>query len=158
MPRVSPSLSRPAIFVGLSTLLVAALVLSGCSSPQEAVKKSVAPTTTTVAVVNPAPFTATGIPADLAAVIKPLHFGGNVPSSPSISTVQLKREPVNTAGPVVVKGAVASWKGVPIAVVTNGKDVTLAVKASRRRIVGDWWPSLIVSGPSLGGVPRRVLL
>jgi polyisoprenyl-teichoic acid--peptidoglycan teichoic acid transferase len=147
-----------ASFVGLSTLLVAALVLSGCSLPQEAVKKSVAPTTTTVAVVNPAPFTATGIPADLAAVIKPLHFGGNVPSPPSISTVQLKREPVNTTGRVVVKGAVASWKGVPIAVVTNGKDETLAVKASRRRIVGDWWPSLVVSGPSLGGVPRRVLL
>ena len=158
MPRVSPSLSRPAIFVGLSTLLVAALVLSGCSSPQKAVKKSVAPTTTTVEVVNPAPFTATGIPADLAAVIKPLYFGGNVPSSPSAGTVLLKRTPVNTAGPVVVKGGVASWKGVPIAVVTYGRDVTLAVKASRWRIVGGWWPSLAASAPSLGGVPRRVLL
>jgi LCP family protein required for cell wall assembly len=59
---------------------------------------------------------------------------------------------------VAVKGAVASWKGVPIAVVTNGKDVTLAVRVSRWRIVGGWWPSLAVSAPSLGGVPRRVLL
>lgn len=158
MPRVSPSLSRLAIFVGLSTLLVAASVLSGCSSPQKAVKKSVAATTTTVAVVNPAPFTATGIPADLAAVIKPLYFGGRVPSSPSAGTALLKRKPVNTAGSVVVQGAVASWKGVPIAVVTNGRDVTLAVKVSRWRIVGGWWPSLAVSAPSLGGVPRRVLL
>jgi hypothetical protein len=104
MPCVSPSLSRPAIFVGLLTLRVAALALSGYNSPPKAAKKSVAPTTTTVEVVNPAPFTATGIPADLAAVIKPLYFGGNVPSSPSAGTVLLKRTPVNTAGPVVVKG------------------------------------------------------
>jgi LCP family protein required for cell wall assembly len=158
MPRVSPSLWRPAIFVGLSILLVAALVLSGCSSPQKAVKKSVAPTTTTVAVVSPAPFTVTGIPADLAAVIKPLYFGGRAPSLPSAGTALLKRKPVNTAGPVVVKGAVASWKGVPIAMVTNGGDVTLAVKASRWRIVGGRWPPLAVSAPSLGGVPRRVPL
>ena len=104
MPRASLSLSRPAIFVGLLTLRVAALALSGYNSPPKAAKKSVAPTTTTVEVVNPAPFTATGIPADLAAVIKPLYFGGNVPSSPSAGTVLLKRTPVNTAGPVVVKG------------------------------------------------------
>src|SRR5665647_1371928 len=120
MPRASLSLSRPAIFVGLLTLRVAALALSGCSSPPKAAKKAVAPTTTTVEVVNPAPFTATGIPADLAAVIKPLYFGGNVPS-PFAGTVLLKRTPVNTAGPAVVKGAVASWKGVPIAVMTLGR-------------------------------------
>jgi LCP family protein required for cell wall assembly len=149
---------RPVLSVGLSTLLVGALSLSGCSSPPKVVKKAAVPTKTSIPVVTPAPFTATGIPADLVAVIKPLYFGGNVSSSASASRVLLKRKPVNAAGPVVVKGSVASWKGVPIAVVTHGKDVTLAVKAPVWRVVGGWWPSIGVSAPSLMSFPRRVLL
>jgi LCP family protein required for cell wall assembly len=47
---------------------------------------------------------------------------------------------------------------VPIAVVTKGKDVTLAVKAPTWKVVGGWWPSLRVARPSLGGGARRVLL
>jgi LCP family protein required for cell wall assembly len=158
MPAVSLSSLRPALSVGLSTLLVGALLLSACSSsPPKVVLKAAVPPTT-VAVVKPAPFTATGVPADLAAVIQPLYFGGTVPSSPTAAKVLLKRKPVNVGGPVVVKGAVASWKGVPIAVVTRGKDVTLAVKALVWRVVGGWWPSIGVSAPSLGRLPRRVLL
>ena len=158
MPTAPLSLLRPALSVGLSTILVGALALTGCSSPPKVVKKAAVVTPTTVAVVTPAPFTATGVPADLAAVIRPLYFGGKVPSSPSASRTLVKRKPVNAPGPVVVKGAVASWKGVPIAVVTSGKDVTLAVKSHGWKVVGGWWPSIGLSAPSLGGVPRRILL
>jgi len=117
-------------------------------------------TTTAVAKpkAKPQPFTARGMPAELAAVIKPLYFGGAVRSSASAARVLGKRKPIKASGRVVASGSVAAWKGVPIAVVTNGKDVTLAVKAPRWKVVGGWWPSIGVSAPSLGGVPRRVLL
>jgi len=122
MVHVSLPSSRPAVSVGISVLLAGALALSGCSSTPKkvvAVPTTVAPTT--AAVVTPQPFTATGIPAALAAVIKPLYFGGSVPSSPSAAKVLSKRRPVTATGLVVVKGAVSSWKGVPIAVVTSGQ-------------------------------------
>jgi len=153
--------SRPALFAGISALLAGALALSGCTSTP---KKVVVPPTTTMvaptteAVVTPPPFTATGIPAELAAVIKPLYFGGGVRSTPSAAKGLLKRKPVKATAPVVVKGAVSLWKGVPIAVVTRGRDVTLAVKAPKWKVVGGWWPSVGVPAPSLGGTPRRILL
>ena len=162
MAPVSLSSSRPAVSVGLSTLLAGAVVLSGCSSAPktlDVVKKPVAaPTTTTTAVALPEPFTATGVPPELAAIIKALYIGGTVSSSPSAAEVLLKRKPVIAAGPVVVSGAVAAWKGVPIAVVTSGKDVTLAVAAPNWKVVGGWWPSIGLSAPSLGGASRRVLV
>lgn len=143
--------------------------MTGCSSPpQEAKKSEVAPTTAAVATPKPtrvpapapapAPFTAKSMPADLAAVIKPVYFGGAFPSSPAAGIALRQRKPVKAAGPVVVSGAVSTWNGVPIAVVTKGNDVTLAVKAPRWRVVGGWWPSIGVAAPSLGGGPRRVLL
>jgi polyisoprenyl-teichoic acid--peptidoglycan teichoic acid transferase len=150
-----PSAGR-ALTVGLATALVAALALSGCSSTPKVAKKTPAAPTTTV-VPTPAPFTATGVPSALADVIRPLYFGGAVSASPSAATALLKRKTVNAAGPVVVTGAVASWKGVPIAVVTSGNDVTLAVAAPKWKVVGGWWPSIGVSAPSVGGV-RRVLV
>jgi LCP family protein required for cell wall assembly len=145
-----------ALSVGLATALVAALSMSGCSSaPQVAKKTPAAPTTT--ALPPPAPFTASGVPAALAEVVRALYFGGAVAASPSAAAALLKRKPVNAAGPVVVTGAVGSWKGVPIAVVTSGDDVTLAVAAPRWKVVGGWWPSIGRSAPSVGGV-RRVLV
>jgi polyisoprenyl-teichoic acid--peptidoglycan teichoic acid transferase len=153
---ISPPLAGRALCVGLATALVAALALSGCSSAPKIARKTPAAPTTTV-VPTPAPFTATGVPAALADVIRGLYFGGAVPASPSAATALLKRKPVNAAGPVVVSGALASWKGVPIAVVTSGNDVTLAVAAPKWKVVGGWWPSIGLSAPSLGGV-RRVLV
>jgi len=154
------SSSRPAATVGVATVLAGAVALGGCTSAPKAptvAKTSAAPTTTAVAA--PQPFTAKGVPAELAAVIKPLYLGGAVPSSPSAAKVLSKRKPVKAAGsPVVVNGTVAVWKGVRIAVVTRGKDVTLAVAAPKWKVVGGWWPSVGVSAPSLGGVPRRVLV
>jgi len=153
--------SRPVAFVGLSTLLAGTLALSGCSeAPKVATTptKPTKPAPTRTAVAQP--FRATGMPADLAAIIKPLYLGGQVASSPSAAKVLNKRKPVKVVGkpPVVVSGAVGAWKGSPIAVVTSGKDVTLAVKAPKWKVVGGWWPSLAVPVPSLGASPRRVLL
>jgi len=140
----------------MATVLTVALAVSACSSsPKVAKATPAAPTTRAVA--TPPPFTATGMPAALAAVIKPLYFGGTVASSPSAAKVLLKRKPVKADAKVVATGAVASWKGVPIAVITSGKDVTLAVAAPTWKVVGGWWPSIGLSAPSLGGV-RRVLV
>jgi len=145
----------------MSALLAGALALSGCTSTPK--KVVVAPTTTaaaptTEAVVTPQPFTATGMPTALAAVIKPLYYGGSVPSSPLAGKVLGRRKPVKATGVVVVKGVVSSWKGVPIAVVTSGKDVTLAVAAPKWKVVGGWWPSVGVPAPSLGAGARQVLM
>jgi len=158
MVSASKSFLSPVHAAGLSAALVAALALGGCSSTPPK-KAAVTPTATAAAKPKPpAPFTAKKMPADLAAVIKPLYFGGAVPSSRSAGTVLLKRKPVKATGPVVVTGAVSTWKNVPIAVVTTGKDVTLAVKAPRWKVVGGWWPSIGVAKPSLGGTSRRVLV
>jgi LCP family protein required for cell wall assembly len=46
--------------------------------------------------------------------------------------------------------------GTPVAVVTSGDDVTLAVGPTWK-VVGGWWPSLGVARPSLGSGPRWVL-
>jgi LCP family protein required for cell wall assembly len=154
-PMSLPSAGR-VLSVGLATALVAALALSGCSSAPKVAKKTPA-APTTKAVATPPPFTATGMPAALAAVIRPLYFGGTVPSSPSAAKFLLKRKPVKAEARVVAIGSVASWKGVPIAVITSGKDVTLAVAAPKWKVVGGWWPSIGLPVPSVGGV-RRVLL
>lgn len=160
MPHVFLPSSRPALFLGVSVLLTSALVLSGCtSSPTKVDEPS---TTTTVAptspaVVTPPTFTATGMPAALAAIIKPLYYGGTVPASTSAALVLHKRKPVGATSLVVAKGSVSSFKGVAIAVVTSGSDVTLAVASPTWRVVGGWWPSVGVAAPSLGGA-RRVLM
>jgi LCP family protein required for cell wall assembly len=127
------------------------------------VAKKTAAASTTTAVAKPSPkptpsqFKATGVPADLAAVIKPLYLGGGVPSSPLLRKVIRQRKTVKAPRPVVASGNVSTFRGVPIAVVTSGKDLTLAVKAPRWKVVGGWWPSLGLAAPQLGGA-RRVLL
>jgi len=152
---------RPVASVGLSTLLAGALALSGCSSASKVALNPVVPipAPTPTATAKPEPFRATGMPLALAAVIRGLYLGGTVPASRSAGGVLSKRQPVKAQAPtVVVRGAMGTWQGVPIAVVTRGKDVTLAVKAPRWKVVGGWWPSVGVAAPSLGGSPRRVLV
>jgi len=159
----SLSSSRPALSVGLATVLAGALALSGCTSEPKAPKAPVAAKTSAApsptAVATQPPFTAKGVPAALATVIKPLYLGGAVPSSPSAAKALSQRKPVKAAGqPVSVNGAVGVWKGARIAVVTMGNDVTLAVAAPRWKVVGGWWPSMGVSAPSLGAASHRVLV
>ena len=136
------------------------MALSGCST---APKKAAPPATTTAApsaavVVPPPVFTANGVPAALAAVIRPLYYGGALSASPSAGLALRKRKPVAATQAVVVRAAVATWKGVPIAVVTSGKDVTLAVAAPKWKVVGGWWPSIGLPAPSIGGGARRILM
>jgi LCP family protein required for cell wall assembly len=152
--------SRPAAFLGISALLVSALALGGCSADP---KKVAAPAKTTVppttAVVVPPPvFTAKGVPAALAAVIRPLYYGGAFPTSPSAASALRTRKPVAATQRVVITAAVGKWKGVPIAVVTSGKDVTLVVAAPKWKVVGGWWPSIGLPAPSVGGGARRILM
>jgi len=145
-------------------VLIAALALSGCSSspdtPTVTKTSAGAPTTTaprTAAGPTTPAFRATGLPPELASVIKALYLGGTVRSSLPAAKVLTKRKPL-PKGPVTVNGYVDKWKGVPIAVVTSGKDVTLAVAAPKWKVVGGWWPSVGVKAPSLGGTSRRVLM
>ncbi len=161
MPPSPLTSSRPGASVGLAAVLAGALALSGCSSTPETPAAKTATTSaapTTTAAPTPPPYTANGMPAALAAVIKPLYYGGRVASSTSAAQVLRKRTPVEAAEAVVVRGSVGMWKGVRIAVVTRGKDVTLAVAAPTWRVVGGWWPSIGVATPSLGGQSRRVLV
>jgi len=154
----SLSSSRPALSVGLATLLAGALALTGCTSAPKASKAALtSAASTSTAVARPSPFTAKGVAAELAAIIKPLYYGGTVPASTSAAKVLRTRKPVKAAQTVALSAALSTWKGVPIAVVTSGSDVTLAVAAPKWRVVGGWWPSIGLPGPSLGGA-RRVLL
>ena len=98
-----------------------------------------------------------GAPASLAALVSTVYAGGDLThtSSPTAAAALKARKP--TTGPVTATAKVGSWMGTPVAVVTAGQDVTLAVGPTWK-VVGGWWPSLGVATPSLGkGGPRWVL-
>ncbi|GAA2164804.1 LytR family transcriptional attenuator [Humibacillus xanthopallidus] len=99
----------------------------------------------------------TGAPAALGALVTRLYAGSDLGGSASRSAAAALK--TRTAGPATVtaKASMGSWKGTPVAVVTAGDDVTLAVGPSWR-VVGGWWPSLGIAQPSLGPAgPRWVL-
>ena len=138
------------------------LVLSSCSGGDSSATRSPSATyatpstaaaTSSTPSARPAP-AAKGLPADLAATVRPLYAGGRVAATASVAAALGSRHRPTT--PVPLTGSTGSWKGTPIAVVTSGKDVTLVVKAPTWRVVGGWWPSLGVAA-RLGG-DRRVLL
>ncbi|EWT03685.1 hypothetical protein N865_08825 [Intrasporangium oryzae NRRL B-24470] len=101
-----------------------------------------------------------GAPAPLADLVTTLYAGHDLGASatPSAAAALKNRRPAS--GTPQGKAALGSWFGTPIAVVTSGDDVTLAVGSgggAAWTVVGGWWPSLGVSAPSLGGGPRWVL-
>ena len=100
--------------------------------------------------------TVSGAPAPLARLVTAVYAGGDLAkaASPSAAAALKARKP--TSGAVAAKAAVGSWMGTPVAVVTAGDDVTLAVGPTWK-VVGGWWPSLGVAKPSLGAGPRWVL-
>lgn len=64
-------------------------------------------------------------------------------------------------GGAAVGDATAStgvWRGQPVAVVTFGDDVTLAIRDQAWRVVGGWWPSIGRAAPELGTAPRFMLV
>jgi polyisoprenyl-teichoic acid--peptidoglycan teichoic acid transferase len=89
--------------------------------------------------------TGKGLPADLLTLMGAVYLGGKVAASPEAAAALAKRKPATES--LAVAGSVGSWKGTPIAAVTRGNDVTLAVKnGSAWSVVGGWWPSLGVAG------------
>ena len=101
--------------------------------------------------------TVTGAPAALSSLVTRLYAGSDVSGSASPSAAAALE--ARTAGPAQfdATASTGSWRGTPIAVVTAGRDVTLAVGPTWK-VVGGWWPSLGVDTPSLGdGGPRWLL-
>lgn len=104
-----------------------------------------------------APVTVAGAPAALSALVTRLYAGGDLgkAASPTASAALAKRRPAS--GRVQATAKTGSWLGTPVAVVTAGDDVTLAVGPTWK-VVGGWWPSLDRATPSLGPAgPRWVL-
>ncbi|WP_028785735.1 LCP family protein [Terracoccus sp. 273MFTsu3.1] len=97
-----------------------------------------------------------GAPAPLAALVSRLYAGGDLTHTSSHSAAAALKTRKAAPGPVTARAEVGSWLGTPVAVVTAGDDVTLAVGPTWK-VVGGWWPSLGVAKPSLGGGPRWVL-
>ncbi|GAB2767642.1 hypothetical protein GCM10027039_31370 [Terrabacter koreensis] len=96
-----------------------------------------------------------GAPAPLAALVRSLYAGGDLTRTASPTAAAALKARAAT-GSLDATAKVGSWMGTPVAVVTSGDDVTLAVGPTWK-VVGGWWPSLGVSKPSLGAGPRFVL-
>ena len=122
-------------------------LLAGCSPPPtpprapgtnpKAAARAPPSTTTTAAPPKPR-VTGAGLPADLLAVMTALYVGGKVPSAGAVAQAlgqaqagRQGRHGGRVDGP---------WKGTAIAVVTQGKDVTLLTKGKGWTVVGGWWP------------------
>lgn len=137
-------------------------LLVGCTSEPEGSNGSGSATSTAGPGGTGAPtsgeagFTITDAPPGLRTVLRTVYEGGDLTkvSSPSAATALATRRPA--PGPVSGTARTGEWMGTPVAVVTVGTDVTLAV-GPRWKVVGGWWPSLGVDEPSLGAGPRWVL-
>ncbi|MER7073361.1 LCP family protein [Terrabacter sp. NPDC000476] len=142
------------------TAVVAALVLAACTgaTPQAGAPgpSSRAGTTTSSSSSAPSGVTVAGAPAALRTLVTSVYAGGDLTKTASASAAAALEARTPTTGPVAATAKVGSWMGTPVAVVTAGDDVTLAVGPSWK-VVGGWWPSLGVAKPSLGGGPRWVL-
>lgn len=97
-----------------------------------------------------------GAPAPLAALVRSLYAGGDLTRTASPTAAAALKARRAATGSLDATAKVGSWMGTPVAVVTSGDDVTLAVGPTWK-VVGGWWPSLGVSKPSLGAGPRFVL-
>lgn len=106
---------------------------------------------------TPAPGSIAAAPAGLQRLVDLVYQGGDLTASasPSAAKALASRRPASS--PVTGAARTGDWMGTPVAVVTVGSDVTLAV-GPEWRVVGGWWPSLGVAEPSLGPAgPRWVL-
>jgi LCP family protein required for cell wall assembly len=88
--------------------------------------------------------------------VSTLYAGGDLTHTSSPTAAKALTTRKAATGSVDATAKVGSWMGTPVAVVTAGDDVTLAVGPTWK-VVGGWWPSLGVATPSLGGGPRWVL-
>lgn len=97
-----------------------------------------------------------GVPQGLASAVEKFYNGKELGTALDPQVLPEVYERQHPSGPVNGAGSTGIWKGRPIAVVTAGADVTLAVNKNGWTIVGGWWPSLGLADPVLGGV-RRIL-
>jgi LCP family protein required for cell wall assembly len=97
-----------------------------------------------------------GAPAPLAALVRSVYTGGDLTHTASPTAAAALKARKAAGGSLKATAKVGSWMGTPVAVVTAGEDVTLAVGPTWK-VVGGWWPSLGVAKPSLGSGPRWVL-
>lgn len=141
-------------FPGAAAATVAAatvLALAACTGGT-----TTSPTSTTSPASAAARVAIKGAPASLNTVLTTVYVGGNL--GPHVTEAAGKalarRAPATT--PVTGKAAIGSWFGTPVAIVTAGEDVTLAVGPDWK-VVGGWWPSLGLAEPTLGTGPRWVL-
>ena len=146
--------TRRRLQVAAAGITALALALAGCSGSDKPAPKAATSTTTTPA-PPPDPFQAQGVPAPLLAAVRPIYQGGAVPASSAVGRALAGRT-VTKGAKVTLVATLGRWHKTPIAVVTAGKDVTLAVGPTWK-VVGGWWPSLGVGHAVLGGA-RRVLL
>ncbi|GGL33278.1 LCP family protein [Phycicoccus endophyticus] len=113
-----------------AALAAAAVALAGCSGDPDPAPSSTSPTPT------PSPaITVKGADAALTRAVAKVYAGKTG---------------------VTATAHLGTWKRKKVAVVTSGKDVTLAVGPSWK-VVGGWWPSL-ERRASLGKGPRFVLV
>ena len=150
-----------------SVTAVVVLALGACSSdPAAPGGAPAASSTATASTSGPASGTASGTsgsgagvegaPAPLAALVRTLYAGGDLTRTASPTAAAALKGRKAATGSLDATAKVGSWMGTPVAVVTSGDDVTLAVGPTWK-VVGGWWPSLGVSKPSLGSGPRFVL-
>ncbi len=100
-----------------------------------------------------------GAPAELAALVARVYTGADLGGAASRTAAAALEARQPSTGRVTGTATTGTWRGQQVAVVTVGRDVTLAVaaKPGAWRVVGGWWPSLDVPRPSLGSGPRWVL-
>jgi polyisoprenyl-teichoic acid--peptidoglycan teichoic acid transferase len=127
--------TRPAVLV----LAVASLV-AACTAAPDPVASSSGSASPSTSATSPSPsatpdVVVRGADARLAALVEKLYAGRTG---------------------VKATATTGTWKSEKVAVVTAGKDVTLAVGPDWK-VVGGWWPSL-GKGPDLGKRPRFVLV
>jgi LCP family protein required for cell wall assembly len=150
---------RRRLATALATGLVAATLASCTSDPGNPAPSGGPSGSTTGPGASGATsgLTVTGALAPLAALVTKVYEGGDLAGAATPTADAALRTRSAASGAVAAKASVGSWMGTPVAVVTAGDDVTLAVGPSWK-VVGGWWPSLGVSKPSLGsGKPRWVL-
>jgi polyisoprenyl-teichoic acid--peptidoglycan teichoic acid transferase len=148
--------TRSAAAAGLAVLALGACTSeapppSGSSGPASAAGSATSGSVSPTSGVR-----VTGAPAPLAVLVGTVYAGGDLSRTSSPSAAAALEARTKAAGPVDATAKVGSWMGTPVAVVTAGDDVTLAVGPTWK-VVGGWWPSLGVAKPSLGGGPRWVL-
>lgn len=101
--------------------------------------------------------TVAGAPAALGTLVGRLYAGGRLGAGATATVATALKGATPAALPAGAKATTGTWFGTPVAVVTAGRDVTLAVGPTWT-VVGGWWPSLGVDTPSLGRPGPRFVL